>query len=100
MATVKGKCEDHQPEPWKSSQGKTASERGYGHHWKKIRKRALIRDSYLCQECLKTNILTKATDVDHILSKKKGGTDRLENLQSLCNPCHKIKTIEERRNGL
>ena len=97
MSTNKGKCEEHQPEPWQSSIGKTPTERGYGAKWKRIRKRALVRDNYLCQDCLSRNILTNATDVDHILNKKRGGTDAIDNLQSLCNPCHKAKTIEERR---
>lgn len=97
MATKGGKCEKHQPEPWLSSKGKSAAERGYGHKWKKIRKQAMIRDGYLCQECLKKGVLTVATDVDHIINKAQGGTDSLHNLQCLCNPCHKIKTIEERR---
>jgi len=96
MATKRGKCEDHQPEAWVSSKGKTAEERGYGHKWKKIRKQALVRDGYLCQECLKNDRLTVATDVDHVINKAQGGTDALSNLQCLCCPCHKIKTIKER----
>ena len=96
MATKRGKCEDHQPEAWVSSKGKTAEERGYGHKWKKIRKQALVRDGYLCQECLKNDRLTVATDVDHVINKAQGGTDALSNLQCLCRPCHKIKTIKER----
>jgi len=96
MTTKKGRCDDHQPITWKSSEGKTAAERGYGYKWKKVRGQALERDSYLCQSCLKQGIVTRATDVDHILNKAQGGTDDLDNLQSLCNPCHKRKTIEER----
>lgn len=99
MAEKGGKCKDHQPEPWKSSGDRTAAQRGYGHKWKKIRKSALVRDGYLCQECLKSNIITPATDVDHILNKKRGGTDALDNLQSLCNPCHIKKTVEEREHA-
>ena len=98
MSIIGGRCEEHKIEmkPWKSSEGKSASERGYGYKWQKDRKRALVRDNYLCQECLKSNRLTKASDVDHIISKALGGNDNLSNLQSLCNPCHKIKTIQER----
>ena len=96
MAVKSGKCEAHQPPPWKSSEGKTASERGYGYKWKKVREKALKRDGHLCQECFKAGRVTMATEVDHIFNKKRGGTDELFNLQSLCNPCHKVKTIEER----
>ncbi len=97
MASKGGRCEDHQPEPWCTSKAKSASDRGYGYQWKKIRSKALIRDAHLCQHCFKKGIITVATDVDHIIPKAKGGTNALENLQSLCNSCHKIKTASERK---
>lgn len=100
MASKGGRCDDHQPEPWNSSKSKTPTERGYGYDWVKIRLKALLRDGHLCQECMKNGIITLATDVDHIISKAKGGTNRLDNLQSLCNPCHKAKTIKERNSEL
>lgn len=99
MSTKGGYCDDHQPVviPWKSSLGKTAKERGYGTAWRKVRKVALKRDKHLCQECLRQGIVTSGTDVDHIVNKARGGTDELSNLQTLCKPCHKAKTIAERR---
>jgi 5-methylcytosine-specific restriction protein A len=36
-----------------------------------------------------------ATDVDHIVSKAKGGTDAGTNLQSLCHSHHSMKTARE-----
>ena len=30
-------------------------------------------------------------EVDHIISRKKGGTDHLENLQLMCANCNRIK---------
>jgi 5-methylcytosine-specific restriction enzyme A len=33
--------------------------------------------------------------VDHITSKAKGGSDDLENLQAICDDCHKAKTADE-----
>ena len=74
------------------TQGKTTTQRGYGHAWRKQRGKALERDGYICQECKTRHIITPATDVDHIIEKAHGGTDDLDNLQSLCNPCHKDKT--------
>ena len=97
MASKGGRCEDHQPEPWLSSKGKSPDERGYGYQWKKTRLKALIRDAHLCKICSKAGIITVATDVDHIIPKAKGGTNELTNLQSLCNPCHKQKTTKERQ---
>ena len=95
-AKEKGRCEDHQPEPWFSSKGKTPTERGYGYQWQKIRGKALLRDGHLCQICLKTGRITTATEVDHILNKARGGTDSLANLQAVCKPCHTEKTLKER----
>ena len=51
-ATKRGRCDNHQPEHgWKHD--KTASQRGYGADWRRIKKSILVRDSYLCQECSK-----------------------------------------------
>lgn len=74
---------------------KTTTERGYGYQWQKLRKLVLQRDSYLCQECYSKKKLTPATDVDHIKPKSAGGTDHEDNLQSLCKPCHDLKTSLE-----
>ena len=60
--------------------------------WKRVRKIALVRDNGLCQRCETTN----AEMVDHIVEIKDGGEPYvLDNLQSLCNRCHAIKTKEE-----
>ena len=70
----------------------SASSRGYGSDWRKVRLVALQRDSYLCVACLKTGRVTQAREVDHITPITAGGERlNLENLQSLCSPCHKKK---------
>jgi 5-methylcytosine-specific restriction endonuclease McrA len=42
-----------------------------------------------------------ATDVplrqDHIINLAAGGTDTVDNMQWLCDPCHKPKTEHERK---
>lgn len=58
--------------------------------WIKCRESVLIRDDYLCQECLKQGILTPADMVHHIkhfLDYPELALDE-DNLTSLCNPCH------------
>lgn len=77
--------------------GKTRQQRGYGAAWDKLRKIILIRDKYLCQPCLaaKPGRLTPAREVDHILSKAKGGTDDPANLRAICTPCHQAKTLAD-----
>jgi 5-methylcytosine-specific restriction protein A len=69
--------------------------RGYGAAWDKLRKQVMQRDCGICQTCRKQGRVTIAQAVDHIRSKAKGGTDDLDNLAAICNPCHAIKTQEE-----
>jgi 5-methylcytosine-specific restriction enzyme A len=79
-------------------------ERGYGASWDKLRIVILERDKYLCQECRRHHRLVPANHVDHILNKAQarylGWTEaQIEhpgNLQSLCEPCHKLKTQLEK----
>lgn len=53
------------------------------------------RDNWLCQPCLKMSRLTIATEVDHIIPKALGGEDEYDNLQAICELCHKRKTARE-----
>lgn len=65
----------------------------YGSNWRVQRRSAWKRDNYTCQRCLKTkNELGRNPDVHHIIPFKKFDSyleaNRLENLISLCHPCH------------
>ena len=96
----KGYCDTHADRriAWvKTQQGKTTTERGYGHAWRVIRARILTRDRGLCQACLSVGRYTQATEVDHIKSKARGGLDDDDNLQALCKSCHKAKTQADSR---
>jgi len=96
-STFGGRCDNHKKKAWVSSEGKTSSERGYGTKWRKVRKAALHRDLHLCQVCRNDhNRLREAKEVDHVINKANGGDDSLANLQSICTPCHKLKTQKER----
>ena len=92
--TKDGRCDKHQREPWATD--KSRHERGYGNAWDKLRKKVLERDHYLCKVCDNSGILTKGNQVDHILNKKRGGSDDMGNLQTICEPCHNAKTSRER----
>lgn len=65
--------------------------------WKAIRILVLNRDIY-CQECLKSNIYTVATEVDHIVDIVDDPSKcmDLDNLQGLCKKCHSRKTFNTR----
>lgn len=96
---MKGYCDNHseQRSNWtqRSARLGNAHERGYGHAWRKLRVHVLERDGYLCVYCAKANRHVQATDVDHIVPKYKGGTDEMDNLQSLCRKHHAKKTATE-----
>lgn len=69
------------------NQSKPSSQRGYGADWRKLRYQVLA-DHPTCQGCGNA----PSTDVDHIKSKRLGGTDARSNLQALCGACHRSKT--------
>lgn len=57
-----------------------------------LRKAAILRDNYKCQECGKSNCMLEA---HHIRARKYGGADTIGNLITLCKKCHdKIKGRE------
>lgn len=57
-----------------------------------LRKAAILRDNYKCQECGKSNCMLEA---HHIRARKYGGADTIGNLIALCKKCHdKIKGRE------
>lgn len=69
----------------------TASARGYGAQWRKLRTRTLRLEPH-CRTCG-----APASTVDHITPKHLGGTDSQNNLQSLCQKCHVAKSAHEGR---
>jgi 5-methylcytosine-specific restriction protein A len=75
----------------------SSAQRGYDGQWRKLRLVALRRDDYLCQECLKKDRPVPATEVHHILGIDVRPDLRLDldNLASVCAPCHKLLTIQD-----
>ena len=68
--------------------------------WKDIRVKAMVRDEFMCVTCRKNDIDTEAEEVDHIieLQDRPDLAYELDNLQSLCKPCHSKKTKLEKQN--
>lgn len=54
--------------------------------WKQQRLRVLKRDGYICAYCG-----GEATQVDHVISRKAGGSHDLDNLVACCAPCNSRK---------
>lgn len=65
-------------------------------NWRKIAQRQL-RAFPLCASCEAKGKVVVATECDHIIPISKGGSHDLSNLQSLCSPCHALKTHNEAR---
>jgi 5-methylcytosine-specific restriction protein A len=87
-------CGSMQPEPrCPQHRQRTARQRGYSTRWDQIA-RAYRRANPLCAVCARP-----ATVVDHIISKRAGGSDEWRNLQSMCARCHARKTASERGLG-
>jgi 5-methylcytosine-specific restriction enzyme A len=86
-----GKCTTHQAQRERAArtQRLTPAQQGYDGEWRKVRARFLRRYP-VCVMCG-----AYATDVDHILPKRNGGTDDDDNLQAFCHACHSRKTARE-----
>jgi 5-methylcytosine-specific restriction protein A len=77
--------------------GRSASERGYGRDWQKVRMQVL-RGSPLCVLCETAGRVTAATEVDHIKPFSGiGDPRRLDpaNLRPVCAPCHRSRTARQ-----
>ena len=77
----------------------TSAQRGYGANWRKLRKMVLSR-SPICEDPFGLHkkygdIVITATEVDHAIPLRNGGTNEMSNLQALCKSCHSHKTVVE-----
>ncbi|HUI38963.1 MAG TPA: HNH endonuclease signature motif containing protein, partial [Thermoplasmata archaeon] len=70
--------------------------------WDAARTYVIHRDRFTCQAC-GVRHRVRELDVDHILEIARGGPPlSYENLQTLCRPCHRVKTatfLRSRREG-
>lgn len=57
-----------------------------------IRSQVLKKNNFKCQHCGKGVEDNIKLEIDHIIPKSKGGIDKLENYQVLCNQCNKGKS--------
>lgn len=59
------------------------------------RRRQFLYSNPLCAECGRQGRVTAATVPDHITALVNGGDDTEENLQALCDECHRVKTAKD-----
>ena len=72
----------------------SAHDRGYNSKWRR-RSKLFLKSHPLCEECLKQNMLTPSTVVDHIVPHRGDPVlmwDEANNWQALCKRCHDKKT--------
>jgi hypothetical protein len=66
--------------------------------WQKVKAACLKRDKNTCKRCdKKGDKYERPITAHHILPRSDGGEDYLENLISLCDPCHDYVEIHELR---
>lgn len=61
---------------------------------RKLRHEVFKRDGYRCRECGASKDET-SLEIDHILPVAKGGTNDIDNLQTLCRECNRMKHTDE-----
>jgi 5-methylcytosine-specific restriction enzyme A len=83
--------------PWVPEPEKRGNEEFYqGKLWKATR-RSYIAAHPLCEECQRKGVTTEGKVVDHVVPIKQGGDlYKIQNLQTLCDRCHAIKSGKER----
>lgn len=92
LTTLQPRLKPTQPHTPKRNWGKG---RG-GRQWRKLKDEILARDNYTCQACGRVG---GQLELDHIINVAQGGTENKDNLQILCQSCHKTKTQNESQAG-
>jgi 5-methylcytosine-specific restriction protein A len=89
-----GRCQEHapvQPSGWaRTSARNRARDKGWERY---VRPKVLARDGFACVFCGSRQGL----ELDHVIPVAKGGTWTEDNAQTLCQKCHRAKSVRERR---
>ena len=72
--------------------GKKSYKRKRSHIPRGMRHEVFKRDNYTCVECGAKKEDGATLHIDHIIPVSKGGTDELDNLQTLCSDCNLNKS--------
>ena len=72
---------------------KSSWKRGYDRDWANVREKKLAMNP-ICEDCLTQGLATPAIDVHHVKKVSENPDLRLDldNLRSLCKPCHSVRT--------
>ncbi|MGW0087840.1 HNH endonuclease [Streptomyces sp. NPDC003328] len=89
----RGRCKEHAPPAWEAKSARNRDRGPAQRAWDRaIRPRALARDGFACVQCG----AHEGLEVDHVVPVAQGGTWTLDNAQTLCEPCHLVKTQSDR----
>ena len=55
-----------------------------------VRRHVYARDDHRCKHCGTRERLS----IDHVIARANGGSDDIENLQTLCMPCNRRKGVQ------
>ena len=61
---------------------------------RELRHKVFQRDGYRCREC-GTSKNETSLEIDHIVPVSRGGTNDIDNLQTLCRECNRMKHTDE-----
>lgn len=91
-----GYCLKHKNKGWEDYQKDNPNRFYQSTRWKKTRTMVIRRACGLCENCIKKKLFVPGNNVDHKIPVSKGGAIwDLDNLQLLCEDCHKAKTAKE-----
>jgi 5-methylcytosine-specific restriction endonuclease McrA len=62
----------------------------YSKNWKILSEHCKQRDDRRCTKCGRPSSPNNKLHAHHIVSKSKGGMDRVVNLRTLCEECHAL----------
>lgn len=90
----RGRCAEHAPPAWETTSARNRTRGPEQRAWERvIRPRALARDGFACVACG----AREGLEVDHVIPVAKGGKWTLDNAQTLCQGCHRIKSVGDHR---
>ncbi|MER8266520.1 HNH endonuclease [Streptomyces griseus] len=106
LATNRGRCDDHQPIPWRGRDDKASRYGITSGQWRKLKRLTHNRDHGCCHMCGaetpdpeqydETDPTTWPHDLDHIIPIFEGGSaTSLDNLGLACQTCHETKSKAE-----
>lgn len=77
--------------PWTRGPSRTSTD-----EWRWLKRDVIHRDGERCANCGSSGC---RLELDHRVPHAEGGTDRMSNLQLLCQDCHDVKSKAEANRG-